>query len=909
MFLFEIPYFITIFGINNLIFKKYSESFFMEGFTGAYTTNRLPIYTLESVNRQRTLFRQKKATDYIAQQGGQENAVRMDADIIITGGNRGGGKANTYDTPVIVPSGIVTMGELAVGDPICTPYDGIQTVQAIFEQGEQTVYKVTFDDGTTSKVMREHRFLARNTRFGEYKVMTLGKIMRRYRLGQDEPNGLLGDYKTYTEIPFTGETDFQEYKKPYLMPVHPYMLGAFTALGSAIFKGTGIVLPHYCGRTMDILRAMGLKYKKNEETGEYIYSGLTYDQRRYFQQRHGNFNNDFRIPNEYLTASKETRWELLHGIMDVGCSYIKKKPAVKSKNKKYLDDLMWLARSLGIWCKLHHLHENTFYVDFRADDNIKLFLSPSKAMWAKEETRKKYPVTKKIVSIHPCEQKEKCRCIQVSGKDHLYLTDAFTINHNTVMLLMGGAYFFGNPMFSGIVLRKEKGDLDNIIKESNYMYYTCGEYKASYMRWDMRSGAQLLFSYYTGSYEDFKDRMQGRQYSYIGIDEITQMGFDKFKYLITSNRNGAHIRNRIIGTCNPDPTSWVAKFIDWWIGDDGYPIPERNGQIRYCFMGGESPQDIVWGSTRKEVYLKIKDKIDELADERDALPPEEMYIKSVVFVRAELDDNRALLDSSPEYKANLAQQSDEQRERDFKGNWKFMSVGNDLIKMTHLQRCFENPQMLGNNVRYASLDVAFEGGDACVMWLWIGWHVADIFVCRMNSKDTVRVVQAKLDEWRVSEEHLVYDMQGVGQVIKGFFRKAKPFNNQEAVGPKDKGLYDTVKSKCAFTFADKIIQGEISFEPSILTRKFSGKGFKNLELYEILMQERKIIRADDKKEDKGKCLIQKDVMKKIIHRSPDFMESLFMRMAFEKDKSQANVPEWLLNSRKRNHRIQIRKLC
>ena len=195
MFLFEIPYFITIFGINNLILKKIFREFFMEGFTGAYTTNRLPIYTLESVNRQRTLFRQKKATDYIAQQGGQENAVRMDADIIITGGNRGGGKANTYDTPVIVPSGTVSMGELAVGDPICTPYDGIQTVQAIFEQGEQPVYKVTFDDGTTSKVMREHRFLARNTRFGEYKVMTLGEIMRRYRLGQDEPNGLLGDYK------------------------------------------------------------------------------------------------------------------------------------------------------------------------------------------------------------------------------------------------------------------------------------------------------------------------------------------------------------------------------------------------------------------------------------------------------------------------------------------------------------------------------------------------------------------------------------------------------------------------------------------------------------------------------------------------------------------------------------------
>jgi hypothetical protein len=92
----------------------------------------------------------------------------------------------------------------------------------------------------------------------------------------------------------------------------------------------------------------------------------------------------------------------------------------------------------------------------------------------------------------------------------------------------------------------------------------------------------------------------------------------------------------------------------------------------------------------------------------------------------------------------------------------------------------------------------------------------------------------------------------------------------------------------------------------MLTRKFSGKGFKNLELSEILMQERKIIRADIKKADKGKCLIPKDVMKKIIHRSPDYMESLFMRMAFEKDGSGAEIPDWLLRGGRRN-KIKIRK--
>lgn len=884
----------------------------MEGFTGQYSTNRLPIYTMESVNRQRTLFRQKKATDYIAQQGGQENAVRMDADIVITGGNRGGGKAHSHETPVIVPSGTAKMGELEVGDKICTPYDGIQTVQNIFEQGEQLTFNVIFDDGTKTRVMDDHRFLARNSPDGEYKVMTLKEIRKRYRTDQDAPNGLKKDYAYYTEIPICGEVEFQEYKKSYMLPLHPYALGTFAYNGIIAFRGPGVAIPAYSTPAKAILTELGFKLYYDKQQDRRIVHGLIPEQRKLLKPNKEGINDHFRIPQEYLLASKHARKELLHGILDMGCVFWKKYPVLISKNKEFLNDVAWVARSLGIWCSSPtNKNQEEYYIQFRTRNYKQIFTSGMKLSWSEEPNKKDdgpvFPICKKIVAIRHA-GKTKCRCIQVSGRDHLYMTDAFTISHNTVMLLMGPAYFLGNPAFNGLILRKESGDLGNIIRESSNMYSTCGIYKNSYSRWDMHTGAQIQFSYYVGSYEDFKDRMQGRQYAFIGIDEITQISFEKFKYLITANRNGAHIRNRIIGTCNPDPSSWVARFIDWWIGDDGYPIKERDAQIRYCFMGGDTPQDIVWGNTREEVYMKVKDTIDSFADERDVLPPEQMYIKSVTFVRAELDDNRALLESSPEYKANLAQQSDEQRERDFKGNWKFMSVGTDLIKMMHLQQCFDNPKMLGDNVRRASLDVAFEGGDSCVLWLWIGWHVADVFVCHLDSKSTVRTVEAKLNEWRVLEENMVYDMQGVGQVIRGFFKKAKPFNNQEAVKERDKGLYDTIKSKCAFRFADKIIQGEISFEPSILERKFSGKGFKNLSLAEILMQERKIIRQDEKKLDKGKCLIMKDAMKKIIHRSPDFMESLFMRMAFEKDKGTTDIPEWLKRNASMNG-FRVRKFC
>ena len=222
-----------------------------------------------------------------------------------------------------------------------------------------------------------------------------------------------------------------------------------------------------------------------------------------------------------------------------------------------------------------------------------------------------------------------------------------------------------------------------------------------------------------------------------------------------------------------------------------------------------------------------------------------------------------------------------------------MEMGDDLIKMIHLKKCFENPAMTGDKIRRVSCDVAFTGGDACVLWLWEGWHVAEIYVCRLDSQDTVNAIKVKLMEWGVHEENMVYDMQGVGQVVKGFFRKAVPFSNQESVRDEFKGMYDTEKSRCAFTFADRIIRGEISFEPSLLERKFSGKGFKNLELGNILMEERKIIRADVKKADRGKCLISKDQMKSIIHRSPDFMESLFMREMLEKIHKKTETPAWI----------------
>lgn len=463
----------------------------------------------------------------------------------------------------------------------------------------------------------------------------------------------------------------------------------------------------------------------------------------------------------------------------------------------------------------------------------------------------------------------------------------------TFSLLMEALYDIDNRYFNSVLLRNEKDDLLDMVNTSYMLYGQYGTYNKSIndMTWNFKSGGKLKFSYYSDTFDDFKKRFQGKQFAYIGIDEITHCTYDKFKYLITCNRNAYGIRNRFWGTCNPDPDSWVRTFIDWWIGEDGYPIPERNGAVRYCFMDGDTPQGIYWGNSAEEVYEQCRDIIDPLWKkeyEELGFDKVSMFVKSVTFVRAALSDNIKLISSDPNYVANLAQQDEEQRMRDLLGNWNFKNSGDDMIKMSDMENFFNNPYQLEDQTHYATCDIAFTGGDSLVLWFWEGWHIADVFVCRNDPKTAIALVKQKLEEWGVREENFVYDLNGVGQTFKGFFKGAVPFNNMGAALPTGsadresiKHMYANLKSQCAWMFVQKLKEGCISIDRDLLTRKYSGDGFDKVPLRDILNRERKCIRPDEDASDKGFRLIGKKIMKKYVGHSPDYFESLIFRLIFD----------------------------
>lgn len=900
----------------------------MDGFTGLYTIDGKPIYSNAFIEELREKESNKKTSKFfIAQKGAQEVGLSNDADITVFGGNRGGAKANPYTTPVATPSGFRLMGDLEIGDVICTPYDGVQKVSGIFEQGVNTIYVFHFDDGTEVRCMDNHRFWARTSTTEDFHVMTAREIMEIYALDRPYPLSLRRGKTNFVEFPLCGEVELNEKTTSVDLPIHPFVLGYISGTGFWNFSMTGVKLTkdRYLAKKFF---AIGYKLKKNQKDGFYYLKGLDDNNRRKITCSRQ--LQPARIPAEYKTASVQARWEYLRGVMFQNGRSMHKHPYLALPNKELIEDVAEVARSLGIWARVSQIEDDPerigyWKVAFVAPNDADLFARTNFKLRAhvnaKTPTKpnEKNVLTKTLQCITKSKHRQNCRCITVTGRDHLYMTDAYTINHNTTTMLMEPLYDIKNKYFNGIIFRKNKDDFENIINESKRWFAKLGRYNKSKddMTWNFKTGAKLGLTIYDMPFSDFEIKYRGQQFCDIGIDELPQMPFEMFKFLMTSCRNTIGVHSRMFGTCNPDPLSWLRKFIDWWIGKEdtiysdglmhperkGLPIPERDGVVRYCYMPDDSVDNIKWGDTPEEVYEQCRELIDAAWNpewEQYGYTKTSFFVKSVTFKKAALNENKALIKSDPGYIANLLNQPPDVREREFGGNWDIIKMGDDLIQAYHLDKIFQNAQMIGDGVRRATCDVAGTGGDNCVTWLWIGNHVADVYVCRRDPYTTVSLLRAKLQEWGVLEQNFAFDLNGMGQVLKGAFPRSVPFNNQEAVAEKDKGLYDNKKSQCAYKFAEHTQQGDWSIEPSLLKRKYKiGKETKTL--YDILQLERKCVKQDMSKEDKGWCLIHKEQMKNkaVVGHSPDFFEALFMREIFDIKHTQVVIPKWL---EKKNHR-------
>ena len=180
--------------------------------------------------------------------------------------------------------------------------------------------------------------------------------------------------------------------------------------------------------------------------------------------------------------------------------------------------------------------------------------------------------------------------------------------------------------------------------------------------WNWSKGARVKMAHL--EHENTVEDWQGAQVPLFLFDELTHFLESMVFYMLSRNRSECGVRPYMRGTCNPDPDSWVARFIEWWIDQDtGYPIQERSGRLRWFIRRGE---DFIWADTKDKVLALVP----------GANPVE---AKSVTFIPAKLEDNKILEKADPGYRGNLMAMTRVMRERLLGGNWKARSVAGKVF--------------------------------------------------------------------------------------------------------------------------------------------------------------------------------------------------------------------------------------
>jgi len=223
----------------------------------------------------------------------------------------------------------------------------------------------------------------------------------------------------------------------------------------------------------------------------------------------------------------------------------------------------------------------------------------------------------------------------------------------TYALLLETLWHHETPGFSAVIFRKNANQVRNPgglwdTSAPLFMKFE-GNPKQSTLEWDFPSGAVVKFAHMDMEKDKFS--WQGSQITLIGFDELTHFSWGQFVYMLSRNRSLCGIKPYIRATTNPDPDSWVRKFIDWWIDNEtGYAIPERSGLIRWFIVIGD---ETIWSNTKEELKKKHP----------DCLP------KSVSFIASTVYDNKILLKENPDYLANLQALPRFEREQLLMGNW------------------------------------------------------------------------------------------------------------------------------------------------------------------------------------------------------------------------------------------------
>ena len=349
------------------------------------------------------------------------NPSAMGTAIAING-PMGTGKCHTFDTPILMYDGSVKMvQDIVVGDKVMGDDSKCRNVLSL-GRGEDDLYDIVHSNGEKYGVNSEHIMCLKQSGMNFIKNVKTKSGEVRYKVCYFDKN----DYKQHSKR-FSDQTEAERYLHNIKLE-HDYI---------EIPVKTLLKLPKYIRVNLKGYKR-GVEFSsKNVPFDPYII-GASLEEKVPFNKH---------IPDIYKINDRQTRLELLAGIIDTDGSYCDNSKGydIIQKNKVLADDILFVARSLGFSANMSQCEKScmykgekktgTYYRMHLSGDNLSSIPVKCPRKMARSERVINKDSMVMGITIEP-RGWGKYYGFELD-KNHKYLLGDFTITHNTSLVKEG----------------------------------------------------------------------------------------------------------------------------------------------------------------------------------------------------------------------------------------------------------------------------------------------------------------------------------------------------------------------------------------------------------------------------------------------------------------------------------------
>lgn len=405
--------------------------------------------------------------------------------LILGGGAAGGGKALPLDSKICTPFGFKELREVKVGSIITNPITGgMQEVIGLHPIETHPYYRVHFVDGTFVDCSEGHLWVCHQSRKkskrAKYNDISNDKVWLTKDMYAWYQRKQMGSYKgCHLIIPLTQPVKFTlGCHKP---KIDPYVLGAL--IGDGCITDSRVqngfvefvnedyeIAERFIQAGYDMSKTYQCVPERNPNLMRYIIRDEVLIQHLKDYGLAGNNSKTHYIPKEYKMASIKDRISLMQGLIDTD-GYVDDRGHIvyTTISEQLAEDVAFVVRSLGGVATItknpagYKRPDTGEFVKCNDtyDVQIRTKMNPDLCGISRKKERAKYEFNggnselgKRITDIEYIGMREG-RCITVDDPSGLYVTDNFTVTHNS---FLGSSWIVSScmrfPDIRAVVARK-----------------------------------------------------------------------------------------------------------------------------------------------------------------------------------------------------------------------------------------------------------------------------------------------------------------------------------------------------------------------------------------------------------------------------------------------------------------------